>query len=248
MLRLAGPGLCLVLHQPNMREIWVLTSLLVAVEFPLQGKERNVHLSEQDASEALPKNTRALPQSTYGHQIWCIPPTSMKRLRAAAACMDNLGRLAGMCTTTLVAITKTETASRLHAEVITEYLVFLRDDPLQTKRIERAWQLLLRRFERTARKRRWFQLTVFLSNVIAILLELEWKPVTATHWINDLKDSWTFNLSKTFEVVPIVRDTERASMRYLWRAASLHRHGESLAAVAQDLTVLRRHLHSHRHS
>ena len=28
---------------------------------------------------------RALPQSTYGHQIWCIPATSMKRLRAAAA-------------------------------------------------------------------------------------------------------------------------------------------------------------------
>ena len=27
----------------------------------------------------------ALPQSTHGHQIWGIPPTSMKRLRAAAA-------------------------------------------------------------------------------------------------------------------------------------------------------------------
>ena len=33
-------------------------------------------------------------------------------------------------------------------------------------------------------------------------------------------------------------------MRCLWRAASLHRHGESLAATAPDLTVLRRHLHS----
>ena len=108
-----------------------------------------------------------------------------------------------MCTTTLLAFTKTEPASRLHAEVITEYLVFLRDNPLQTKRIERAWQLLLRRFERTARKRRWFQVTGFLSNVIAILLELEWKPVTATHWINDLYDSWTFDLSKTVDLVPI---------------------------------------------
>ena len=116
----------------------------------------------------------------YGHQIWGILPTSMNRLRAVAAWTIG-GYWAGMCTTTLLAITKTEPASRLHADVITEYLVFLRDNPLQIKRIERAWQLLLRRFERTA-----------------ILLELEWKPVSATHWINDLDDSWTFDLSKTF--------------------------------------------------
>ena len=64
----------------------------------------------------------------------------MKRLRAAAAWTSGRYR-AGMCATTLLAITKTEPASRLHAEVITEYLVFLRDNPLQTKRIERAWQL-----------------------------------------------------------------------------------------------------------
>ena len=106
-----------------------------------------------------------------------------------------------MCTTTLLTMTKSEPASRLHAEVITEYLVFLRDNPLQIKRTERAWQLLLRRFERTARKRRWFQITGFLSNVIAILLELNWKPVTATHWINDLDDTWTLDLSKTFDLV-----------------------------------------------
>ena len=61
----------------------------------------------------------------------------------------------------------------------------------------------------------------FLSHVIAILLELERKPVTAAHWINDLDHSWTFDLSKTFDLVPIVSDIERASMRYLWRAASL---------------------------
>ena len=174
---------------------------------------------------------------------WSIPPTSMKRPRAASAWTSGRYR-AGMCTTTLLAITKSELAFRLHAEVITEYLVFLRDNPLQSKRIERAWQLLLRRFERTARKRRWFQVMGFLSIVIAILLELDWKPVTATHWINDLEDSWTFDLSKTFDLVSIVRDIERACMRYLWRATSPHRHRESLAATAPDLTVLRRHLYS----
>ena len=84
----------------------------------------------------------ALPQSTYGHQIWGIPPTSMKRLRAAAAWTSG-GYRAGMCTTTLLSITKTEPASRLHAEVITEYLVFLRDHPGQSERIERAWPKLL---------------------------------------------------------------------------------------------------------
>ena len=82
------------------------------------------------------------------------------------------------------------------------------------------------------------------DNVIAILLELNWKLVTATHWINDLDDTWTFDLSKTFDVVPVVSDIERASMRILWKAASLHRHGESLATDALDLTVLRRHLQS----
>ena len=158
--------------------------------------------------------------------------------------MDHWGYRAGMCTTTLIAITKTEPASRLYAEIITEYLVFLCDNPLQIKRIERAWQRLLRRFERTARKRRWFQVAVFLSNVIAILLELNWKPVTATRWINDLDDTWTFDLSKTFDLVPVVSENERASMRYLWKAASLYWHGDSLATDAPDLTVLRRHLHS----
>ena len=121
----------------------------------------------------------------------------MKRLRAAAAWTTG-GYRAGMCTTTLLAITKTEPASRLHSEVITECLVFLRDNPLQTKRNERAWQLLLRRFGGTARKRRRFQVTGFLSNVIAILLELNKKPVHATHWINDLDDTWTFLLFKDF--------------------------------------------------
>ena len=106
-----------------------------------------------------------------------------------------------MSTTTLLAITKTEPASRLHAEVITEYLVFLRDNHLQTKRIEPALQLLLRRSEKTPRKRPWFQVTGFFSNVIAILLELEWKFVTAAHWINDLEDTWTFDQSKTFDLV-----------------------------------------------
>ena len=127
-----------------------------------------------------------------------------------------------MCTTTLLVITKTEPASRLHAEVITEYLVFLRDHPLPTKRIERALQLLLGRFEKTPRNRRWFQVTGFLSNFIAILLELEWNPVTAAHWINDLEDTWTFDLSKTFDLFTIVDDIERASMRYLWRAKLLY--------------------------
>ena len=84
--------------------------------------------------------------------------------------------------------------------------------------MERAWQLLLRRFERAPIKRRWFQVTGFLSNVIAILPELEWKPFTATHWINDLEDTWTFDLSKTFDLVPIVTDIERASIRYFRRA------------------------------
>ena len=93
-------------------------------------------------------------------------------------------------------------------------------------------------------RRGWFQVTGLLSNVIVILLELEWKPVTATHWINDLVDTWTFDLSKTFDLVTLVNGVERASMRYLWTAASLHRHGESLAAAAPDLTVLRRHLQS----
>ena len=44
---------------------------------------------------------------------------------------------------------------------LVEYLVFLRNNPLQTKRIAQAWQVLLRRFEKTPRKRRWFQVTGF---------------------------------------------------------------------------------------
>ena len=56
--------------------------------------------------------------------------------------------------------------------------------------------------------------------------------------------SWTFYLAQTFDLVSIVSDIERASMRCLWRAVSLHRLGESLAANALDPTVLRRHLRS----
>ena len=126
---------------------------------------RSVPIAWTRAKRALvrARRTRALPrnmlvpvascskESTCGHQIWGIPLTSMKRLRAAAAWTS--GYRAEMCTTTLLAITKTEPASRLHAEVITKHLVFLRDNPLQSKRIERAWQLLLRRFEKTSRKR-----------------------------------------------------------------------------------------------
>ena len=219
---------------PDMHVIWAWMFPLVTVQFPLQGKEQNALRSEEGAKKharasRLLFKGGALSQSTCGHQIWDIPPTSMKRLRAAAAWTSG-GYRAGVCTTTFLSITETEPASRLHSEVITE---------------ERAWQLLLRRFERVPRKRRWFQSH---SNVIAIFfaiqLELEWKPLTATHWINDLEETWTFDLSQTFDFVPIVTDIQRASMRCLWSAASLHRHAESLAVNSPDLTVLRRHLHS----
>ena len=108
------------------------------------GRIRCFAKNHQRACRLLFKG-RALPQSTYGHQIWGIPPTAVKRLRAAAAWTSG-GYRAGMCTTTLHSINKTEPASRLHLEVITGYLVCLRDHPLLTKRIERSWQLLLWRF------------------------------------------------------------------------------------------------------
>ena len=210
-------------------------SLSVTVLSPLQGKERDVLVSDLDKETSTCMPPQALPLG--------IPPTAMKRLRAAAAWTSG-GYRAGMCTTTLLSITKTEPASRLHVEVVTEYLVFLRDHPSLTKRIERSWQLLLRRFVEALVKRRWFQVTGFLPNVIAILLELGWKPLFATHWISDLEYTWTCDLTQTFDLVPIVTDIERASRRHLWKAAPSHRHGESFAAATLDLTVLRRHLHS----
>ena len=137
---------------------------------------------------------------------------------------------------TLLSITKTEPASRLHVEVITDYLVFLRDHPLLTKRIERSWQLLLRRFAKALVK----QSLGSYQNVIAILLELGWKPLSATHWISDLEDTWTFDLTQTFDLVPTVTGIERASRRHLWKAASLHRNGERFAAVTTDRASLQR--------
>ena len=184
----------------------------------------------------------ALPRSTYGHQIRGIAPINMKRLRAVAARTTG-GCRAGMCTTTLLATTQTEQASRLYAEVIGNYHVLLRDHPLLTKRIERAWPRLRRRFVKAPVKGRCFQVTGFLWNVIAVLLELEWQPLGAKLWINDLGEEWTFSHAQIFDLVPVVKDIERAAARSLWKAASMHRHGESLAHASPDLTVLRRHLH-----
>ena len=118
------------------------------------GRIRNTAKKHQRACRFLFKGG-ALPQSMYGHQIWGIPPTAMKRLRAAAAWTSG-GYRAGICTTTLVSITKTEPASRLHVEVIADYLVFLRDHPPLVKRIERSWQLLIRCFANAPVKRQWF--------------------------------------------------------------------------------------------
>ena len=69
------------------------------------GRIRSFVKKHQRACRLLFKGG-ALPQSTYGHQIWGIPPTAMKRLRAAAAWTSG-GYRAGMCTTTLVSITET---------------------------------------------------------------------------------------------------------------------------------------------
>ena len=110
-------------------------------------KNKTRILSEQGAFEALPKSTRE-PVASCSKESLTSKRMWSPDLEHSAHIHEALG--AGMCTTTLHAITKTEPASRLHAEVITEYLVFLRDNPLQIKRIERAWQLLLRRFEGTA--------------------------------------------------------------------------------------------------
>ena len=93
-------------------------------------------------------------------------------------------------------------------------------------------------------KRRWFQVSGFLSKVIAILLELGWKPLLATHWISDLEDTWTFDLTRTFDLVPIVTDIERASRRHFVESCILASACESFVAATPDLTILRRHLHS----
>ena len=60
-----------------------------------------------------------------------------------------------------------------------------------------------------------------VSSQMSLRFYLSWngKPVTATHWINDLEHTWTFDLSKTFDLVPIISG---ASMRYLRRAELLY--------------------------
>ena len=97
---------------------------------------------------------------------------------------------------------------------------------------------LLRRFERTAKKtsmvsRHGFSIRHcdFYSSWNGNLLPLRTGSTI-------LKTNGPLIYQKAFDLVPIVSDIERTSMRYLWRAASLHRHGESLAATALDLTFI----------
>ena len=223
---MALPSLCVqvgrkrvsVFPQPDMSEIWVWMSLLVAVQFPWQGKEQNVHWCIRGFAKKHARASRilfkggALPPITYGHQIWGIPPRIHEAFESCGG--GPLGDTELECVPPLC-LRSQKLSQRLVCmrKSLPSTLCFLRDNPLQIKRIERAWQLLLRRFERTARKRRWFQVTGDLPNVIAILLELNWKPVAATNWIDDLDDTWTFDRSKTFDLVPVVSDIKRASMR-----------------------------------
>ena len=181
----------------------------------------------------------ALPQSTYGPQIWCIPPTSMKRARAAAAWTSG-GCRTGMCSAILLSITKKLSQHLVHTRKSSPSILCFCATTLCKVRELRAPG----RFCSDTSRERQENVDGFLSNVIAILLELGWKPLTATQWINDLEEKRTCDQSQTFDLVPINTDIERASMRCLWRAASSHRHGESLEVTSPDLMVLRRHLHS----
>ena len=162
-----------------------------------------------------------------------IPPPAMKRLRLAAAWTSG-GYRAAMCTTLCFPLKPSQHLVYMLKSSPT--ILCVRDHPLLTKRIERSWQLLLRRFAKAPVK----QSLGFYQNVIAILLELGWKPLSATHWISDLEDTWTFDLTQTFDLVPTVTGIERASRRHLWKAASLHRNGESFAAATPDRSPLKR--------
>ena len=97
----------LVFLRANTRVILVSTSPSVHVLSRLQGKEskraamRWRHIGgfakgHQRACRLLFKGG-ALPQSTYGRQIWCILPTAMQRLRAAAAWTSDGYRVPPLC-------------------------------------------------------------------------------------------------------------------------------------------------------
>ena len=107
-------------HAPVTLRIAWSHSTLSSLEIPTLGRQYLENLP--DWTTFVPAPNSSLPPgglSTYGHLIWCIRPTSVKRLRAAAAW--TIGRYrAGMCTT------------------IRKSLI---------KRVERAWRLFFRRFE-----------------------------------------------------------------------------------------------------
>ena len=75
-----------------------------------------------------------------------------------------------------------------------------------------------------------------------MLLELGWKPLSTTHWISDLEDTCTFDLAQTLIWFPLSPTLSVHPGAIVWKAVSLHRHGESFAAATPDLTILRRHL------
>ena len=111
-------------------------------------------------------------------------------------------------------------------------------------RAERDWQRAVDARLQRSLQGRWQGITVFMSAIIALLLDLSWKLLGPWHWVTNCEEPFAVDRSALTDPTPdwsaLRAEFAAALRRKLWANASRHYCGRGLQDFA-DLTSVRSH-------
>jgi len=123
-----------------------------------------------------------LAQASFGSAAFGCSRTLALKLRALHASM--LGRTAGMCTSTFLALQNHDAWIDMRWRQMEAWLRQWRANPAEHTKWQIAWAKAYRHLARLPSSRRWAASRGPISSMITMLLEAGWDPIRATGWKN----------------------------------------------------------------
>ena len=130
-------------------------------------------------------------------------------------------------------------------QVLNSWVEVITHSEAMRDRAERAWQRAVDVRRQRSPQRRWQGITGIMSAIIALLLDLSWKPLGPWHWVTDCEEPFAIDRSvlsdPTLDWSALRAEFAAALRRKLWAKASRHYCGRGLQDGA-DLTSVRSQL------
>jgi len=182
------------------------------------------------------------PAATFGLEATGASPSTIAKLRAAAA---RLSRYAGPggCATTLIALEHGmawDPAIRVPRTILSSWLDLWRGLKPKEQALARAvWDKHKIKFQAYNGTHRWNMVSGPIATAVATLMDLGWNPDRPDRWISPGGDTW--RVTRGAGPANVLDELSRSAEAKAWSRASSHYHGVGLEHGG-DLVGLKRQL------